>query len=42
VVVLEANGALTVEQDDRTEQVLRRLDRIEAALARGQGPGPAR
>jgi len=42
VVVVEANGALTVEQDDRTEQVLRRLDRIEAALARGQGPGPAR
>ena len=42
VVVLEANGALTVEQHDRTEQVLRRLDRIEAALARGQGPGPAR
>ena len=42
VVVLEANGALTVEQHDRTEQVLRRLDRIEAALVRGQGPGPAR
>ena len=42
VVVLEANGALTVEQHDRTEQVLRRLDRIEAALARGQSPGPAR
>jgi len=42
VVMLEANGALTVEQHDRTEQVLRRLDRIEAALARGQGPGPAR
>jgi uncharacterized membrane protein YcaP (DUF421 family) len=36
-VVLEANGALTVEQHDRTEQVLRRLDRIEATLARG-GP----
>jgi len=42
VVVLEANGALTVEQHDRTEQVLQRLDRIEAALARGQGPEPAR
>ena len=42
MVVLEANGALTVEQHDRTEQVLRRLDQIEAALARGQGPGPAR
>jgi hypothetical protein len=42
VVVLEANGALTVEQHDRTERVLRRLDRIEAALTRGQSPGPAR
>jgi uncharacterized membrane protein YcaP (DUF421 family) len=42
VVVLEANGALTVEQRDRSEQVLQRLDRIEAALARGQDPGPAR
>jgi uncharacterized membrane protein YcaP (DUF421 family) len=42
VVVLEANGALTVEQRDRSAQVLERLDRIEAALARGQGPGPAR
>jgi uncharacterized membrane protein YcaP (DUF421 family) len=42
VVVLEANGALTVEQRDRGEQVLERLDRIEAALARGQGQGPDR
>jgi uncharacterized membrane protein YcaP (DUF421 family) len=42
VVVLEANGALTVEQHDRGEQILQRLDRIEAALARGQGPGSAR
>ena len=42
VVVLEANGALTVEQHDRTEQVLRRLDRIETALVGGKGPGPAR
>jgi uncharacterized membrane protein YcaP (DUF421 family) len=42
VVVLEANGALTVEQRDRGQQVLERLDRIEAALARGQGQGPAR
>jgi uncharacterized membrane protein YcaP (DUF421 family) len=42
VVVLEANGALTVEQRDRSEQVLQRLDRIEAALARGQDPGAAR
>ncbi|TDB76195.1 DUF421 domain-containing protein [Micromonospora sp. KC723] len=30
--VLEANGTLTVEQPDRTEEVLRRLDRIEALL----------
>jgi uncharacterized membrane protein YcaP (DUF421 family) len=36
VVVLEANGALTVEQHDRSQQVLERLDRIEAALARGR------
>jgi len=36
VVVLEANGALTVEQRDRSEQLLERLDRIEAALARGR------
>ena len=42
VVVLEANGALTVEQRDRSAQMLERLDRIEAALARGQGTGPAR
>jgi uncharacterized membrane protein YcaP (DUF421 family) len=42
VVVLEANGALTVEQHDRSEQILQRLGRIEAALARGQGPGSAR
>jgi len=42
VVVLEANGALTVEQHDRSEQILQRLDRIEAALTRGQGPRSAR
>jgi uncharacterized membrane protein YcaP (DUF421 family) len=42
VVVLEANGALTVEQHDRTEQILERLNRIEAAVARGQGPETAR
>jgi len=42
VVVLEANGALTVEQHDRTAEILRRLHRIEAALAPGQGSGPAR
>jgi uncharacterized membrane protein YcaP (DUF421 family) len=39
VVVLEANGALTVEQRDRTADLLRRLDRIEAALVRDPGPG---
>jgi uncharacterized membrane protein YcaP (DUF421 family) len=42
VVVLEANGALTVEQHDRSEQILARLNRIEAALARGRSPGTAR
>ena len=42
LVVLEANGALTVEQHDRTEQILERLNRIEGALARGQSPGTAR
>jgi uncharacterized membrane protein YcaP (DUF421 family) len=39
LVVLEANGALTVEQHDRTEEVLRRLQRIEVALSEGRGPG---
>jgi hypothetical protein len=34
--MLEANGALTVGQHDPTEQVLRCLDRMEAALARGR------
>jgi uncharacterized membrane protein YcaP (DUF421 family) len=42
LVVLEANGALTVEQEDRTRQVLERLDRIEAALAGGRAPGTTR
>ena len=42
LVVLEANGALTVEQHDRTEQILERLNRIEAAVARGRSPGTAR
>jgi len=42
LVVLEANGALTVEQHDRTEQILERLNRIEGALARGRSPGTAR
>ena len=40
IVVLEANGALTVEQHDRTEEILRRLHRIETALAHGQSSGP--
>jgi uncharacterized membrane protein YcaP (DUF421 family) len=40
-VVLEANGTLTVEQRDRTEDLLQRLDRIEALLARGPGPACA-
>jgi uncharacterized membrane protein YcaP (DUF421 family) len=40
-VVLEANGTLTVEQRDRTEELLQRLDRIEALLARGAGPASA-
>jgi uncharacterized membrane protein YcaP (DUF421 family) len=39
LVVLEANGALTVEQHDRTEEVLRRLQRIEVALSQGREPG---
>ena len=38
-VVLEANGTLTVEQRDRTEEILQRLDRIEALLARGAESG---
>jgi uncharacterized membrane protein YcaP (DUF421 family) len=37
-VVLEANGTLTVEQRDRTAELLRRLDRIEAMLADGRRP----
>ena len=39
LVVLEANGALTVEQHDRTGEVLRRLNRIEVALSQGRGSG---
>jgi hypothetical protein len=39
--VLEANGALTVEQHDRTEEVQRRLHRSEAALAPGTCTGRA-
>jgi uncharacterized membrane protein YcaP (DUF421 family) len=33
-VILEANGTLTVERPDRTDELLRRLDRIEALLAK--------
>ena len=42
VVVLEANGALTVEQHDRTHELLERLQRIEAAVTHGQESGSAR
>jgi len=42
VVVLEANGALTVEQHDRTAEILKRLSRIETSLAPGHGSGPPR
>ncbi len=42
VVVLEANGALTVEQHDRAEEILQRLRRIEAALAKGRSSGSER
>jgi hypothetical protein len=34
-----ANGAFTVEQYDRNEELLRRLHRIEGALALGNGEG---
>jgi uncharacterized membrane protein YcaP (DUF421 family) len=42
VVVLEASGALTVGQHDRTHELLERLQRIEAATTHGQGSGSAR
>ena len=42
VVVLEASGALTVSQHDHIQELLERLERIEAAVTHGQGPGPAR
>ena len=42
VVVLEANGALTVSQHDHIHELLERLQRIEAAIAHGQGSGSAR
>jgi len=41
VVVLEANGALTVEQHDHIQELLERLQRIEAAVTHGQNSGPA-
>jgi uncharacterized membrane protein YcaP (DUF421 family) len=41
MVVLEANGALTVEQD-RIQELLERLQRIEAAITHGQDSGSAR
>lgn len=37
-VVLEANGTLTVEPYDRTHEIMRRLDRIEAMLAGDRRP----
>jgi uncharacterized membrane protein YcaP (DUF421 family) len=42
VVVLEANGALTVEQHDHIQELLERLQRIEAAVTHGQGSGSTR
>ena len=36
--VLEANGTLTVEQHDHLGDLVQRLDRIEAMLARAPGP----
>ena len=41
VVVLEASGALTVSQDDHLQELLQRLQRIEAAITHGQGSGSA-
>jgi uncharacterized membrane protein YcaP (DUF421 family) len=41
VVVLEADGALTVGQHDRTHELLERLQRIEAAVTHGQESGSA-
>jgi uncharacterized membrane protein YcaP (DUF421 family) len=42
VVVLEANGALTVEQHDHIEEILRRLQRIQDTLAPDHPSGPGR
>jgi uncharacterized membrane protein YcaP (DUF421 family) len=41
-VVLEASGALTVEQHHHIQELLERLQRIEAAVTHGQGCGSAR
>ena len=42
MVVLEASGALTVGQHDHIQELLERLQRIEAAITHGQGSGSAR
>jgi uncharacterized membrane protein YcaP (DUF421 family) len=42
VVVLEASGALTVSQHDHIQELLERLQRIEAAVTHGQGSRSAR
>lgn len=41
VVVLEASGALTVGQHDHIQELLERLQRIEAAITHGQDSGSA-
>ena len=42
VVVLDASGALTVGQHDHIQELLERLQRIEAAVTHGQDSGSAR
>ena len=42
MVVLKASGALTVGQHDHISELLKRLQRIEAAVTHGQGSGSAR
>jgi uncharacterized membrane protein YcaP (DUF421 family) len=39
MVVLEASGALTVGQHDHIQELLERLQRIEAAITHGQDSG---
>ena len=41
MVVLEASGAFTIGQHDHIQELLERLQRIEAAVTHGQGSGPA-